>query len=62
MAECRTLEDEVVVAELVAASLTQAGGHRYRKYRRPELYRDVLGADNYGGMTVPAWKTTVADD
>jgi predicted amidohydrolase len=43
IAECRTLGDDLVTATLTKDKLTQAGGHRYIKARRPELYRDIIG-------------------
>ncbi|QDK79892.1 nitrilase [Spirosoma sp. KCTC 42546] len=43
LAECRTLGDDFVTATLTPEKLTQAGGHRYIKARRPELYRDIIG-------------------
>jgi len=43
MAECRTMDDSFVVAEITVDKLTQAGGYRYRKARRPDLYRDIIG-------------------
>ena len=43
VAECRSLDNEWVMAELNPDTLRQAGGYRYRKARRPELYRDILG-------------------
>ena len=43
MAECRTMDDSFVIAEITADKLTQAGGYRYRKARRPDLYRDIIG-------------------
>ncbi len=43
VAECRKLGNEVVTATLTPQKLTDAGGHRYRKARRPELYRDIIG-------------------
>ena len=41
--ECRTLGDDVVSALLKPAKLEQAGGSRYIKARRPDLYRDIIG-------------------
>lgn len=46
MAECRTLGDDFVTATVTADKLTQAGGYRYTRARRPELYRDILGKDH----------------
>ena len=43
IAECRTLGDDIVTATIVPEKLTQAGGYRYLKARRPELYRDIIG-------------------
>ncbi len=43
VAECRTLGDEVVSSVLIPEKLTMAGGHRYLKARRPELYREIIG-------------------
>jgi predicted amidohydrolase len=44
--ECRTLGDDIVTATLTRDKLTQAGGHRYIKARRPDLYRDILGKEH----------------
>jgi predicted amidohydrolase len=46
IAECRTLGDDFVMATLTKEKLTQAGGHRYIKARRPALYRDIIGQEH----------------
>lgn len=46
LAECNALEDSIVTAVLTPDKLTQAGGHRYLKARRPELYKDIIGQDH----------------
>ena len=46
IAECRSFNDEFVIATLTPDKLTRAGGHRYIKARRPDLYKDVIGQDN----------------
>lgn len=46
LAECRTLGDDFVIATLTPEKLTQAGGYRYIKARRPELYKDILGQEH----------------
>ncbi|MFT3934043.1 MAG: nitrilase family protein [Chitinophagaceae bacterium] len=46
LAECRTFEDSFVTATLTREKLTQAGGHRYIKARRPDLYRDIIGKEH----------------
>lgn len=43
LAECRKLDNEFVMATLTPDKLKQAGGNRYIKARRPELYRDIIG-------------------
>jgi predicted amidohydrolase len=43
LAECRNLGDDVVTTTLTPEKLTLAGGYRYCKARRPDLYRDILG-------------------
>ena len=54
MVECRSLDNEFVITELTADKLTDAGGYRYRKARRPELYRDIIGAAHKSEQKV-AW-------
>jgi predicted amidohydrolase len=46
LAECRTLGDDIVTSTLTREKLTQAGGYRYIKARRPELYRDIIGQEH----------------
>ncbi|MEP6683425.1 MAG: nitrilase family protein [Parafilimonas sp.] len=43
IAECRTLGDDITTATITSDKLTKAGGHRYLKARRPELYKDIIG-------------------
>ena len=43
LAECRTFDDSFVTATVIAEKLVQAGGSRYIKARRPDLYRDIIG-------------------
>lgn len=52
IAECRTFDDSIVTATLTPEKLVQAGGNRYRKARRPELYRDIIGADHRAELNV----------
>jgi Predicted amidohydrolase len=42
IAECRTLGDDVVTAVCNPEKLIDAGGYRYKKARRPELYGDII--------------------
>ncbi len=43
VAECRKLGDDFVSATITPEKLTQAGGYRYIKARRPDLYKDIIG-------------------
>jgi len=45
-AECRSLGDEIVTADITEDKLAMAGGYRYTMARRPELYRDIIGQDH----------------
>jgi predicted amidohydrolase len=46
LAECCSFEDSLVTATLVREKLVQAGGYRYIKARRPELYKNIIGQDH----------------
>ncbi|HWB26870.1 MAG TPA: nitrilase family protein [Chitinophagaceae bacterium] len=46
IAECRALGDDFTMATIVPSKLTDAGGYRYKKARRPGLYKDIIGADH----------------
>lgn len=41
--ECRKLGEEIVTVNITADKLKQAGGYRYVKARRPELYGSIIG-------------------
>lgn len=47
LAECRTLNDEFVTAEITPEKLTLAGGYRYLEARRPDLYREIIGQEHH---------------
>lgn len=46
IAECRTFDDSIVTTTITPEKLTQAGGFRYLKARRPDLYKNILGQDH----------------
>jgi len=52
IAECRELGEGLAVATLTAGKLEMAGGYRYRKARRPELYGKVLAAPHVSEQKV----------
>ena len=43
LAECRAFDDSFVTTTVTPEKLIQAGGHRYIKARRPELYGGIIG-------------------
>lgn len=46
LAECRSFDDEFVIADCRRESLADCGANRYIKARRPDLYREIIGADH----------------
>jgi len=52
VAECRSFDDSFVTATLTPEKLIQAGGYRYIKARRPELYRDIIGQNHKSELNV----------
>ena len=54
MAECRSLENESVIAEVSPEMLELAGGYRYKNARRPELYGEIIAAKHTSCQKV-AW-------
>lgn len=54
IAECRTLGNDVVTATLDRIKLSEAGGYRYKKARRPELYAEIIGKPHTAEQKV-AW-------
>lgn len=50
--ECRTFEDSFASAILIPEKLKQAGGFRYIKARRPELYCNILGQEHKPELNV----------
>ncbi|EKD31735.1 MAG: nitrilase/cyanide hydratase and apolipoprotein N-acyltransferase [uncultured bacterium] len=54
IAECRSLGNEIISADITADKLTQAGGYRYTNARRPELYKEIIGKEHKSEQKV-AW-------
>ncbi len=54
LAECRSFDNQFVIATCVHDKLKLSGGHRYKNARRPELYRDIIGAEHQSDQQV-AW-------
>jgi predicted amidohydrolase len=47
IAECRSFDDSFETVTIFPEKLYQAGGSRYIKARRPELYRDIIGMSHH---------------
>jgi len=60
LTECRQLGNDVVTATCTPEKLQLAGGSRYRKARRPELYRDIIGQSHTSEQKV-VWLTPETD-
>ncbi|PWT72565.1 MAG: nitrilase [Bacteroidetes bacterium] len=54
LAECNALGNEIVTTVITPEKLVQAGGYRYKKARRPELYRQIIGQPHQAEQKV-AW-------
>jgi predicted amidohydrolase len=52
IAECRSFDNEFVIATITPEKLQQAGGYRYKKARKPELYGDIIGQPNVSEQKV----------
>ena len=52
VAECRTFEDSLASTTLIPEKLKQAGGYRYTRARRPELYRNILGQEHQAELNI----------
>ncbi len=57
LAECRTFDDSFVTTTITPEKLNQAGGYRYIKARRPDLYADIIGKAHESEQTV-VWLPT----
>ena len=54
LAECRKLGDDFISAIITKEKITQAGGYRYIKARKPEIYRDIIGREHISELKI-AW-------
>ncbi len=54
LSEIRSFDDDITIATLTKDKLALAGGYRYKKARRPELYRQIIGREHQP-QTKPIW-------
>ncbi len=57
IAECCSFENSFSTATIIPDKLNQAGGQRYIKARRPELYKDIIGQEHKSEQKV-VWLNT----
>ena len=58
IAECKALGNDLVTASFDKDKLINAGGYRYKKARRPELYAKIIGEPHTSEQKI-AWLKTV---
>tara|TARA_R110002111_G_scaffold258083_1_gene326826 strand:+ start:58020 stop:58979 length:960 start_codon:yes stop_codon:yes gene_type:complete len=56
IAECTNLGDDIAVALCTEEKLSQAGGRRYIRARRTDLYGKLVEASNEPPVTQPGWE------
>lgn len=61
LTEIKSFDDEIGTAVVTEDKLKLAGGWRYRNARRPEMYREIIGADNRS-ETKPVWLNNERED
>lgn len=54
LSECHTFENDIALSKITKDKLVLCGGHRYKKARRPEIYKEILGKD-HESQTKPVW-------
>ena len=54
LTEIKSFDDEIATAIITEDKLKLSGGYRYKNARKPELYKDIIGAD-HESKTKPVW-------
>jgi len=54
LAEIKSFENDIVISKITKEKIPKSGGSRYKNARRPELYRDIIGAE-HDSKTAPVW-------
>jgi len=57
IAECRSFDNEIAIATITPQKLIDAGGYRYIKARKPELYGDIIARSHKSEQKV-IWLNT----
>lgn len=61
VAECRDLGNDLAIADFDKDKLLNAGGHRYKQARRPELYGKIIG-EQHDAIQNVAWLNSVENN
>lgn len=56
LSEVRSFENDFTISKLTKEKIEQSGGWRYKNARRPDLYKNIIGAA-HTSKTVPIWMT-----
>lgn len=54
LTEIKSFKNHISIATATDDKLTLSGGYRYKKARKPELYKNIIGAD-HSSETKPIW-------
>lgn len=54
LSEIKSFEDDITISKITKEKIDLSGGRRYRKARRPEIYKDIIGG-NHNPETTPVW-------
>ena len=54
VAEVKSFDDDITITSITKDKLALSGGSRYKKARKPELYKNIIGADHQSD-TKPIW-------
>jgi len=55
--EIKSFDDSIALGVITADKLSLAGGYRYKNARRPELYKDIIGAE-HTPLLKPIWMSS----
>lgn len=62
IAECEKLGDDICIGVCTSEKFETAGGRRYIRARRPELYGKMIEKSELDNRTLPSWDMTPPED
>lgn len=54
LTEIKSFDDDIAISKISKEKISLSGGWRYKNARRPDLYKDIIGA-KHESETTPAW-------